>query len=124
MKEDKRVGLTKSFFLLLIAIVAIVCIAFIAFIIVSVSMLFKYGRDALAAYFYRLALSLDQLGNAVFNGNPDQTISGRLGIDLINNRFGCCEWKLKFCKVLDWAFSEKNHCVNSIDYDEIKKDVK
>lgn len=30
-------------------------------------------------YVWNLLIALDQLGNAIFGGNPDSTISGRIG---------------------------------------------
>jgi hypothetical protein len=66
-------------------------------------------------YIFGILYSLDQLGNAILGGNPDQTISGRLGIMKLNNsKFACY-----FCKVLDFIFREPNHCENSIERDRL-----
>lgn len=66
-------------------------------------------------YIFGILYSLDQLGNAILGGNPDQTISGRLGImKLHGSKFACY-----VCKVLDFIFREPNHCENSIERDRL-----
>jgi hypothetical protein len=66
-------------------------------------------------------IALDQLGNAVFGGNPDQTISGRLG--QIKRAHGGVvpRWKgLGLARpldaFLDWL--EPGHSEESVEEDE------
>lgn len=61
-------------------------------------------------YLKNLLISVDQLLNAVFAGNPDETISSRLGKRVSTCRF--CNW---FCKMLDKV--DYRHCQESIEYD-------
>lgn len=64
----------------------------------------SYGR--------RVAVAIDQLFNALFNGDEDETISSRAEkARLKGKRWGCV-----LCRVLDWL--DKDHCKNSIELDE------
>lgn len=57
-------------------------------------------------YILNILIAIDQLFNASFAGNPDETISSRLG--------KCAKWICKaICRILD--FFEKDHCVKSIE---------
>ena len=56
----------------------------------------------------RIALSFDQLANAAFGGNPDETISSRAGRKKKDGE----KWACLLCRFLD-AF-EKDHCDRSI----------
>lgn len=66
-------------------------------------------------YIFGIVYSLDQLGNSILGGNPDQTISGRLGVLKLNGSKPACY----FCKILDFIFREPNHCENSIERDRL-----
>ncbi len=70
-------------------------------------------------YYLRLLIALDQLFNVlILNGSEDHTISGRVG------------YKAHFTKKKRWLFLQKaidavfffdkNHCYNSIEWDEVK----
>ena len=69
------------------------------------------------AWFKRGALnvlvSLDQLGNTIFGGDPDETISSRCGK---NN--GVKWWATTMCKFLNWI--DPGHCKEAIEPDEGK----
>lgn len=65
-------------------------------------------------YFWKLLVSLDQPVNALLGGNPDETISSRLGK---GERRGCRVCRF-FCRILD--ILEKDHCALSIEEDEDK----
>lgn len=56
-------------------------------------------------------IGIDQLGNAIIGGDPDHTISGRLG-----KAEGRCKICRGICKVLGWI--DKGHCEKSIEWDE------
>ena len=69
-------------------------------------------------------ISIDQLGNAIGGGNPDSTISARVGhfsehTDRNKHRSKYVYWKtLEW--IIDLAFQPidgKNHCKNAVDAD-------
>lgn len=61
---------------------------------------------------WRLAVAHDQLANAAFNGNEDETISSRAGkARRAGRRWGCV-----LCKLLDAI--DNDHCERSIENDE------
>ncbi len=64
-------------------------------------------------YFINLFIAVDQLVNTIFYGDPDETISSRLGKNYPNS---------KFTKFVDWLFSWQNkeggHTKASIEHDE------
>jgi hypothetical protein len=63
-------------------------------------------------YIFNLLIAIDQFGNALFNGDPDETISSRLAkLNRKGNKIGVIG-----CKVLDKF--EKDHCEKSIEKDE------
>ena len=35
--------------------------------------------NCVTRYFFRIAISIDQLGNTILGGRPDETISGNVG---------------------------------------------
>jgi cytoskeletal protein RodZ len=59
---------------------------------------------------WTLAVSADQLANAAFNGNPDETISSRSYRHSQNNIDREC-WAVWLCKLLNKV--EKDHCKKS-----------
>lgn len=65
-------------------------------------------------YLFNLLIAIDQIFNAILGGDPDHTISGRLGK---------CEkkWCRFICKILD--IFDKNHCKNSIEWDRGDKAI-
>ena len=67
----------------------------------------SYGR--------RVAVAIDQLFNALFGGDEDETISSRAAkARMKGKRWGCL-----LCRFLDWL--DPNHCTNSIEPDEGEK---
>lgn len=66
-------------------------------------------------YLTNLALSVDQLFNAIFAGDPDETISSRIGKKPNH-------WISKLlCPLLHLL--DKNHCRDAKELDEGKDDV-
>lgn len=63
-------------------------------------------------YILNILIAIDQLGNALINGNPDETISSRAGKAMVAGK----KWGCVLCKFLDWF--QKDHCKKSIEYDE------
>lgn len=58
---------------------------------------------------YRMAIALDQCGNALLGGSEDETISSRVGRALLEGK----SWAKPAAFLIDLAFG-KNHCVESI----------
>lgn len=64
-------------------------------------------------YFENLLTAIDQLGNAIAGGNPDVTVSGRVGYHSVktNNNF----WK-SLEKIIDFTFEPidgRHHCLKT-----------
>ena len=72
----------------------------------------------LKKYLFNILVSLDQLGNTLTGGAPDETISSRLGR---NYRGSFIE------KAVDWVAwlitGKKDHCESSIEPPECQKDA-
>lgn len=66
-------------------------------------------------YLWNNLLSLDQSLNTLTGGDPDETLSSRLGKKVLK---GDGILPCVICKFLDVVFREKNHCINNIEYDE------
>lgn len=65
-------------------------------------------------WFWNVLIAVDQLGNAVTGGDPDETISSRLGKRV---RSGEAGWFARFtCWSLGWI--DRGHCRASIEEDE------
>ena len=56
-----------------------------------------------------ILLSIDQFGNAILRGDPDETISSRAAKSRARGK----KWGCYLCKLLDYL--DKNHCSNAID---------
>lgn len=61
-------------------------------------------------YFWNLLISIDQFINAILGGDPDETLSSRMG-----KRVDTCPTCKVICKFLD--IFEKDHCKKSIERD-------
>lgn len=61
----------------------------------------------ISQYFFNVAVGIDQLGNTIIGGAPDETISSRCYRHSDDNRFAAVARK-----VIDFIFSiwEENHC--------------
>lgn len=65
-------------------------------------------------YLWNVLIALDQLANTLLAGDPDETISSRLGkMQRKGNKFAKCA-----CRVLD--FFDEGHCEKSIEKDRGK----
>ena len=67
-------------------------------------------------YIINVLISIDQLVNTIFFGDPDETISSRIGKNP----------KLTFIhRFLFWGLNkiDKNHCINAIEKDEGKDKI-
>ncbi|KGJ92037.1 hypothetical protein [Colwellia psychrerythraea] len=70
------------------------------------------------SYILRLLIAVDQLFNVLLlNGNEDHTISGRVGYRAKKTN----KWYwLSLEKIINTLFwFDKNHCRNSIEWDEV-----
>jgi hypothetical protein len=72
----------------------------------------------LRRYAFDLWVSSDQYVNAIFSGNPDHTISGRIGVNAMRGRDGYILAE----KIVDGLFflviRQRNHCRRSVEPDE------
>lgn len=72
----------------------------------------------LRQYRYGLWISQDQLVNAIFGGNPDVTVSSKVGYMALQGSATATY----MAKVIDWLFyvavGQINHCYASIEKDE------
>jgi len=62
-------------------------------------------------YLVNLLIALDQFGNALFAGDPDETISSRAGKAARRGR----RWGCILCRLLH--LFDRNHCEKSIELD-------
>jgi len=71
-----------------------------------------------------LLISIDQLGNTVTGGDPDETISSRLG-KLKVKHGGKVPWSHPLAKVIDWGLDkiDTNHSIDAIEKDEGKEQI-
>lgn len=65
----------------------------------------------LKTYILNILVAIDQLINAIFKGDPDETISSRAAKSAIEGR----AWGCYLCKFLNYL--EENHCEKQIEYD-------
>ncbi len=68
--------------------------------------------QSIKQYIWKVLLALDQLGNTILLGDPDETISSRLGKDAIA---ADCRFCMFMCKIL--AKFDNNYCRKAIEYD-------
>jgi len=80
--------------------------------------------SALKKYGWNLLLSVDQLVNAVLAGDPDETISSRIG-KVKQSHGGSIPWRRPVLKIVDHFLDivETGHTVNSIETDEGSAEV-
>lgn len=75
-------------------------------------------------YLLNILIALDQFGNTLAGGDPDETISSRLG--KLKVRYGgTIPWKRPLAKVIDWGLEkiDPNHSIDAIEEDEGKEAV-
>lgn len=64
-------------------------------------------------YLWNLTISLDQFLNTLLGGNPDETMSSRMGKKLVKHeKCPVCRF---LCKILNKI--QKDHCVKAIEKD-------
>jgi hypothetical protein len=75
-------------------------------------------------YLMNVLISIDQLGNSVMGGDPDETISSRLG-KAEQSHGGKIPWTSPISRLTAEALNkiDKNHCKDAIEKDEGEKAV-
>ena len=75
-------------------------------------------------YLLNFLISIDQLGNTICGGDPDETISSRLG-KLKVRHGGTIPWWRPISKLVDWGLDQidPGHSVDAIEPDEGKDAV-
>lgn len=70
-------------------------------------------------YLLNLLLALDQFGNVLLGGDPDETISSRLGRIATANG-GSIPWSRPLSRAAGWALDriDRDHCHDAIEPDE------
>jgi len=63
-------------------------------------------------YVWNLLISIDQFFNTLLGGDPDETMSSRMGKHLAKHDCPFCKLMCKFLNLF-----EKDHCVKSIEKD-------
>lgn len=71
-------------------------------------------------YLFNILLGIDQFANVILLGDPDETISGRLGRAHLS---GKPKWFVPpFKKFVDWGAKvldgQQNHCVDSVEAED------
>jgi len=74
----------------------------------------KIGR-----YFLNILLSIDQLGNSLLAGDPDETISSRIGRIKVKWNGRIPRWRI-CTRMTDWMLDkiDPNHSIDAIEHDE------
>jgi hypothetical protein len=70
-------------------------------------------------YIFNILIAIDQLFNAILFGDPDETISSRIGKKIragTKNKF-----LIVVAKILDWI--DPNHVIKTIEDDEGKRAI-
>jgi len=77
---------------------------------------------ALGKYIMNLLISIDQFGNTLCGGDPDETISSRLG-KLKMRHGGVIPWYRPLSGFVDWGLDkiDPNHSIDAIEADEGKE---
>ena len=73
----------------------------------------------LGKYLLNILISIDQMGNTITGGDPDETISSRIG--KMKRRYGgSIPWFRPLSKIVDWGLDkiDPNHSIDAIEEDE------
>lgn len=65
-----------------------------------------------------ILLAFDQFFNALFGGDPDETLSSRMGKSIRDGHCPLCDW---VCRFLNWI--DSGHCKKAIDESEGRDEV-
>jgi hypothetical protein len=78
--------------------------------------------NAVCRYLLNIAIGIDQFGNTLWGGQPDETISSRIGrIKTANG--GKVPWTRPLVKIIDAGLNviDKNHSIEAIEHDEFEQ---
>jgi len=86
--------------------------------------IFKDLIDNIGKWLLNILISIDQLGNTIAGGDPDETISSRLG-KLKVKHGGKIPWRRPVSKMIDWGLDkiDPNHSIDAIEEDEGKEAI-
>ncbi|MFH2012502.1 MAG: hypothetical protein ABIJ37_07390 [Pseudomonadota bacterium] len=72
-------------------------------------------------WIFNILISIDQFGNTITGGDPDETISSRLGKIKVKHG-GKIPWYRPLSKAIDYALDkiDPNHSIDAIEEDEGK----
>jgi len=73
---------------------------------------------SVSRYLWNVLIWLDQGLNVLFGGDPDETVSSRMGKAVREGRCVLCKFG---CRVLN--IFDKNHCEKSIESDEGSRQI-
>ena len=75
--------------------------------------------NAIGKWGLNILISLDQFGNSLLGGDPDETISSRLG-KLKTKHGGSIPWYRPLSKIVDWGLDkiDPNHSIDAIEHNE------
>ena len=75
--------------------------------------------NPISKWLVNMLISIDQLGNTLLGGDPDETISSRLG-KLKLKHSGAIPWYRPLSKIIDYGLDkiDPNHSIDAIEDDE------
>lgn len=103
--------------LLSVAVVWLFFIVVMAPLIIPVTITAIWYKP-LRGYRYKLWIAQDQMVNAIHNGNPDITVSSRVGYMSANGSKTARVMEIVIDFLFYIAIGQRNHCAVSIEYDE------
>lgn len=73
-------------------------------------------NNSVSRYLFRVMVAIDQLGNTLLGGRPDETLSGNVGYNAKQGK----AWALRLEKVINFIMRNPTHCRDCVEYDERK----
>lgn len=74
-------------------------------------------------YIFNVLVAIDQLGNALIGGDPDELISSKMGKYLMTAKKGTFKWYIAMAICVPLNFFDKNHCIDAIELEEGEYDL-
>ena len=78
-------------------------------------------------YIFNLLISIDQLANTILGGDPDETLSSRMGKMVVRWRVGSTKSQLRYklAVAICWLLNkiDPDHCNKSIEHNEGDDDI-
>lgn len=84
----------------------------------------KKPKTKVGQYMLNVLIGIDQLGNCFWGGDPDETISSRLGKIKAKNG-GNIPWTRPLPRIIDWGLEriDPGHSIDAREHDEGKDAV-